>query len=69
MKIASLSHFLDLDWLWNADIAKMRHAIDALKKVRHVSQIYFPYHMPRDITYRCANLSCKHQKIGLLIKI
>ena len=28
-KITSLSHFLDLDWLWNAEMAKMRHAIYA----------------------------------------
>ena len=28
-KITSLQHFLDLDWLWNAEMAKMRHAIYA----------------------------------------
>ena len=28
-KITSLQHFLNLDWLWNAEMAKMRHSIYA----------------------------------------
>ena len=30
-KSTNLLHFIDLGWVWNADISKMRHAIDALK--------------------------------------
>ena len=31
-KITNLINFLDLDWLWNAEMAKMRHAIYAFLK-------------------------------------